>query len=344
MRRSKRKATSSCSSSRDDNAAVETARDGKSALDPYRIALICLVCTAISLLFFTPMQTICDDHSLFLQAPLIEDICFQYDSKALGSKGEFYLSKGHRAEADKVFATMAERGMIPSPIQRPRWGLPRLQSRGFWEIDGLSPGQQTAVRYLEKHSRLIWKEARGPLSNGLSADGRMDANDNHDRLVLQGTGTWSIMRLYFRGRKNSTTCAFFPKTCGIVDDIAANMAPLSLVGQVKFSVLPPGAHIKPHTGPSNLRLRLHLALKIPGEQFRIRVANETKRWQQGRVTILDDSFEHEVLTPSLSPSKQALTPDIDKHRTILIVDILHPDMKQEETRQAFPGRRALRWK
>lgn len=44
--------------------------------------------------------------------------------------------------------------------------------------------------------------------------------------------------------------------------------------QVKFSVMHPGTHIWPHTGPTNCRLRAHLGLVIP-ESVAIRVAKTT---------------------------------------------------------------------
>lgn len=46
--------------------------------------------------------------------------------------------------------------------------------------------------------------------------------------------------------------------------------------QIKYSVMHPGTHVWPHTGPTNCRLRMHLGLVIPKEGCKIRCANETK--------------------------------------------------------------------
>lgn len=46
--------------------------------------------------------------------------------------------------------------------------------------------------------------------------------------------------------------------------------------QIKYSVMHPGTHVWPHTGPTNCRLRMHLGLVIPREGCKIRCANETK--------------------------------------------------------------------
>ena len=82
----------------------------------------------------------------------------------------------------------------------------------------------------------------------------------------------------------------------------------SFTGQVKFSVMRGRTHVHPHCGPTNCRVRCfafnqreektyslscHLSLITP-QEARIRVANETRHWKQGRFICLDDSFEHEV--------------------------------------------------
>ena len=45
--------------------------------------------------------------------------------------------------------------------------------------------------------------------------------------------------------------------------------------QIKYSVMLPGTHVWPHTGPTNCRLRLHLGLVIP-KNVAIRVGREIK--------------------------------------------------------------------
>ena len=46
--------------------------------------------------------------------------------------------------------------------------------------------------------------------------------------------------------------------------------------QIKYSVMQPGTHVWPHTGPTNCRLRMHLGLVIPKEGCKIQCANETR--------------------------------------------------------------------
>lgn len=49
-----------------------------------------------------------------------------------------------------------------------------------------------------------------------------------------------------------------------------------LLLQIKYSIMHPGTHVWPHTGPTNCRLRMHLGLVIPKEGCRIRCAQENR--------------------------------------------------------------------
>jgi ornithine lipid ester-linked acyl 2-hydroxylase len=81
-----------------------------------------------------------------------------------------------------------------------------------------------------------------------------------------------------------------------------------------FSILAPGKHLPPHRGPYKGVLRLHLGLLIPepAEMCAIRVGSETRHWQEGRVMIFDDTFEHEAWNRSGAV------------RVVLFVDIMRP--------------------
>lgn len=81
--------------------------------------------------------------------------------------------------------------------------------------------------------------------------------------------------------------------------------------QIHYSVLGPRTRLRPHCGATNYRLTAHLGLVIPETAsarskgrplIGIRVANETRQWEAGRVMVFDDSYEHEVL---LSPAPQS---------------------------------------
>jgi len=59
-------------------------------------------------------------------------------------------------------------------------------------------------------------------------------------------------------------------------------------------VLRPGTRIQPHSGYPGPFLRCHLALRVPAGDCALRVAGETRRWQEGDVLVLDDRVEHEA--------------------------------------------------
>ena len=85
----------------------------------------------------------------------------------------------------------------------------------------------------------------------------------------------------------------------------------------KFSVLSPGAHIAPHCGPSNARLRAHVTLRHAGGAA-LRVAREERAWVEGDALVFDDSFEHEVWHNGSDP------------RAVLILDFWHPQLPAAE--------------
>lgn len=94
--------------------------------------------------------------------------------------------------------------------------------------------------------------------------------------------------------------------------VIAGRSPMAL-----FSLLKPGAHIFPHNGLLNTRLICHLPLIVP-DGCRFRVGNETRRWEEGRLLIFDDSFEHEAWN------------DAPSIRVILLFEIWRPEISAEE--------------
>jgi ornithine lipid ester-linked acyl 2-hydroxylase len=63
-----------------------------------------------------------------------------------------------------------------------------------------------------------------------------------------------------------------------------------------FSILAPGKHIQAHRGAYGGLIDCHLALLVPepAERCRIRVGDEERQWQEGKLLAFDDSHEHEV--------------------------------------------------
>ena len=126
-------------------------------------------------------------------------------------------------------------------------------------------------------------------------------------------GSWKIIRLLWEGKKTRESESF-PKTMEIIEKIPHCA---SAMGHVFFSILLPGARIKPHYGPVNTRICYHLGIKIPKNVW-ITVANKKHEWIQDKCISFDDSFIHEVVHNGTEP------------RIILNVDLWHPELSTEE--------------
>ena len=91
--------------------------------------------------------------------------------------------------------------------------------------------------------------------------------------------------------------------------------------KAQISIMAPGTHVAPHTGPTNERLVISLGLAgLDGAQ--LRVGDEWKGGRQGEAILFDDSFEHEVKINGEEP------------RAVLIVHFQHPQMMPAGTNGA----------
>ena len=84
-----------------------------------------------------------------------------------------------------------------------------------------------------------------------------------------------------------------------------------------FSLLKARASIPPHHGMINTRLICHLPLVVPGGGA-LRVGNERRGWEVGKLLLFDDTIEHEA------------TNDADADRIVLIFDVWRPELTAAE--------------
>ena len=115
---------------------------------------------------------------------------------------------------------------------------------------------------------------------------------------------WKVFTFKFFGIKHPLNCSVCPKTYEILSKIP------NLVS-ADFSYLPANTYIKPHKGFTKMVLRAHLGLIIPND-CGIKVGDETKKWEQGKMLVFDDSFEHEAWNNS------------NEDRFVLMLDIANP--------------------
>jgi aspartyl/asparaginyl beta-hydroxylase (cupin superfamily) len=161
------------------------------------------------------------------------------------------------------------------------------------------------VAEIESRWRIIRSELdrvlvrRGELPNiqDITADARS---------LTQDTG-WKIFLLMAYGIRSQLNIDLCSETWKIVEKIPG-------LKTAMFSVFEPGKRLPPHRGPYNGVLRLHLGLIVPEPRTRvaIRIGPETRFWEEGKVIVFDDAYEHEAWNETGNP------------RVVLFVDFVKP--------------------
>lgn len=138
----------------------------------------------------------------------------------------------------------------------------------------------------------------------------------NDTAALNRSPDWSAYFLWDDGVRVDEHCKQCPETAALVERMPVADVP-GFAPAVFFSTLKPGASIPKHTGVTNIRLIVHLALIIPrGCTFR--VGNETREWRRGKAWVFDDTIEHDARN------------DSDQLRAILIFDTWNPYLSVAE--------------
>ena len=138
-----------------------------------------------------------------------------------------------------------------------------------------------------------------------------------DQYRISTADNWKTHFLYGFGKKLETNCKLAPVTADII-------ARSGKIHTAFFSILAPGYHIPAHTGVTKGILRAHLGLIIPEERekCRIRVGDQFMNWENGKVFVIDDFYDHEVWN------------DSDEERVVLLLDFNRP---------MRPGGRLVTW-
>uniref|UniRef100_A0A671P4F5 Aspartyl/asparaginyl beta-hydroxylase-like n=1 Tax=Sinocyclocheilus anshuiensis TaxID=1608454 RepID=A0A671P4F5_9TELE len=233
--------------------------------------------------------------------------------------GRFYFHLGDALQrtGDKSAYDWYEaghrQGHFASVWQRSLYNVPGLRAQPWWMAE--ETRYTALVKMLERNWLTIRDEALSVLD---SNSGQFLPEDEY----LRETGDWGQFTLWQQGRKVASSCRYVPKTCALLEHYPE--ATSCKRGQIKFSVMQAGTHVWPHTGPTNCRLRMHLGLVIPSKGCRIRCTNQTRSWEEGKVLIFDDSFEHEVWQ------------EAESYRLIFIVDVWHPQLTQLQRQTLSP--------
>lgn len=243
---------------------------------------------------------------------LYNDTEIRKTSKFFVYAGDALIRLHRKKEAQIVYQEAVDLGLFPNVWQRSTYNEPNLRSQPLWSPE--ETGYAASIRRIEEKWKTIRKEGLAVLD--LKTGGFLLEEES-----LREKGDWHQFTLYSRGRKDEVNCKRTPQTCAIVDGFTE--AAGCTRGQVKFSVMHPGVHVWPHVGPTNCRLRMHLGLKIP-DGVTLRVADQMRGWEEGKILVFDDSYEHEVWHNGTET------------RLILIVDVWHPDIPRSRRKTLTP--------
>jgi hypothetical protein len=214
------------------------------------------------------------------------------------------------AEAvDILFGRKQVQVQQPSALYFP--GLPQIP---FYEREQFdwAPTVEAATAEI-RNELLALIEADVSFQPYVEAEKDRPSRDFHGML---GDPSWGAFYLWKDGALVEENAARCPRTVEILSRV-----PMTRIGtrtpSVLFSLLRPGARIPPHHGMLNSRLICHLPLVVPPGCW-LRVGNEIRAWEEGKLLIFDDSIEHEASNPS-----GAL-------RVILLFDVWRPELSAAE--------------
>lgn len=191
------------------------------------------------------------------------------------------------------------------PQQRAaKWIMPGL-SRKPWHDPYEHPEIAPVVRAFEAGHAEIKRE----LHEAWDRQAKAFSDYEH---YLSSQSDWKALYLFRGGAQVTESESLVPTAYKILDEHVIQESKLCTLLESHFSTLLPGARVQPHCDLWNFSINLHLAVDVP-EDCGIRVAGETRAWEEGKCLLFDYSFEHEAWNEG------------DRPRTCLLVDLWHPE-------------------
>ena len=189
--------------------------------------------------------------------------------------------------------------------------LPQIQFYERKEFDWVGDIEGSTDEITEELFEVVQdKDAFRPY---LKTDSRLAGSD--PQKAKDNTG-WKAFYLWQDGEVVLSNAVRCPRTMAALQKVP--MTRIQGRGpSVLFSMLTPGTRIAPHTGFVNTRLICHLPLLVP-DHCALRVGNETRAWERGKLLIFDDTMEHEAWNNS------------NQTRVVLIFEIWRPELTLEE--------------
>jgi len=238
------------------------------------------------------------------------------DGKFYFHLGDGLRRLGREQIADQVYKDGTDKGMFLSFWQRSLYNVSPLKAQPVWSL------AETGIRSQLELIATKWTEIKREALDAYQQDLYVSEGES-----LRDTGHWAQFELFRQGRPNKVNCEKAPTTCQLVKDVPEIST--NKRGQVKFSVMDAGTHVHAHSGPTNCRLRAHLGLQVPSDPTglsTLRVADQQLTWEEGKLLVFDDSFDHEVWYDN--PQK--------KPRIVLIMDLWHPELTKAQRKSLSP--------
>lgn len=218
-------------------------------------------------------------------------------------------------------------GRQPLRYDHPRWrpGLfyvPDMTPRTFLEREEFPWVQDIEAQ--TDHIRDELRAAMGTLDGKFTPYIQHEANSADAKIwgTLNQSTDWSTLHLARYGQYDEQACGRCPLTTSL---LRANPDLHDVPGygpEIMFSVLRPKTLIPSHRGSVNGRLIVHLPLIVPPQCGSLRVGDDQREWEEGKLLIFDDTFDHEARN------------DSEQTRIVLIFDIWNPQLSLAE-REAF---------
>lgn len=214
--------------------------------------------------------------------------------------------------------------IVPGLRANPLWGQggPGSMLRGDFPWVALLEDNVDIIRdeFLALRGTSAFQPYRSPTSSSSSS------SSDHLGQLATDRGAWNVAYLHLHGLDFADNLALCPQTAALLAQVPRHYS------HAFFSALAPSSHISPHFGPTNKKLRCHLPLLVPGASEGasvfvapspawLRVGGATVGLEAGRCVLFDDSFEHEAANDSAA-----------QPRVVLVLDVWHPDLSDEEVR------------
>ena len=203
------------------------------------------------------------------------------------------------------------------PRQRPKF----LYIPGLPDAPYHDPFLQPWARRLSDAYELIRDEAIGLLDKDGVFESFLQFGPNANRAdYVSGAGvkpSWDAFFFYRHGQRFDDNHQRCPGTSQVLEDIELCRIKAQ-APEVCFSLLAPGSHIMAHYGVTNSRLVMHLPLRIPADCALNVIDAGPHHWQEGRLMMFDDTFQHEAWNRS------------EEQRLILLMDCWNPHLSAAE--------------